>query len=99
MKMGKTKQLKNYLVNNPTNRVLFISFRKTFSNEIKTKFPEFQSYIDQTNLNIDKLIIQVDSLHKLDLIPYDLLILDECESIFNQLKSIQIKNITEVIAN
>jgi hypothetical protein len=97
MKMGKTKALRQYIdkyfsgtLAQPIIR--FLSFRQTFSNNIKEKFPDFMLYSDTTGLLAhDKLIIQIESLHRLDIIPGterpDLLILDECESIFEQLSS------------
>jgi|SRR5271168_3089138 len=100
--MGKTKEIRKYLDSITAKRILFISFRITFSNALKQKFPEFALYTDSavcgTNIIAeDKLIIQVDSLHKLSAIPYDLLILDEAESIFDQLRSPLIKHTPDVI--
>ncbi len=95
MKMGKTKALTNYMETYfPTGLVepiiRFISFRQTFSGNIKEKFTDFTLYSDVKGaLNQPKLIIQVESLHRLDIgiEPPDLLILDECESIFEQFDS------------
>lgn len=97
MKMGKTKALKAYLTRyfNSTMRppiIRFVSFRQTFSGNIKEKFTDFTLYNEVKGpLNADKLIVQVESLHRLDvqggMEPPDLLILDECESIFEQFDS------------
>ncbi len=97
MKMGKTTELHNYIDTHfkdqlrPT-RIYFISFRQTFSSNIKEKFPEFTLYSDvKGSLSQDKLIIQVESLWRLGVQegvePPDLLILDESESIFEQFNS------------
>jgi hypothetical protein len=97
MKMGKTKALRDYITRNfssdiKSSVIRYISFRQTFSGNIKEKFDEFTLYSDvKGNLTQDKLIIQVESLHRLDISPGDeppdLLILDECESIFEQFDS------------
>lgn len=98
MKMGKTKELRRYIWENfpviegrrvPVIR--FISFRTTFSSNIKQNFPEFVLYSDEKgSLSHPRLIIQVESLHRLDVMPQykpDLVILDEAESIFEQFSS------------
>lgn len=97
MKMGKTKALKEYLSTHfsdggfkePVVRIL--SFRQTFSSNIKEKFQDFTLYSDVRGpLTQNKLIVQVESLHRLDIhdAEYpDLLVMDECESIFEQFDS------------
>ena len=97
MKMGKTKALvkylKSYFSGNLRESVIrFVSFRQTFSGNIKEKFSDFTLYSDvKGELDHAKLIIQVESLHRLCVQPGtevpDLLILDECESIFEQFDS------------
>ncbi len=98
MKMGKTKKLAAFLAAHFTDTpqktfvVRFVSFRQTFSGNIKEKFPEFTLYSDEAGwLGQSRLIIQVESLHRLSVMagndPPDLLILDECESIFEQFDS------------
>lgn len=97
MKMGKTKALRDYIykyfpkgLNTPIIRIL--SFRQTFSGNIKEKFPEFTLYSElKGNINCSQLIIQVESLYRMMINPGDevpdLLVLDECESIFEQFGS------------
>src|SRR5690606_17781708 len=68
-----------------------------FSGNLKEKFPDFTLYSDiQGGLVHDKLIIQVESLHRLaiydGIATPDLLVLDECESIFEQFSSGLAKN-------
>lgn len=97
MKIGKTKQLvqfvNDYFNSSILNQTIrFISFRQTFTNTIKNKFPNFDVYSEHKgNLLANKLIIQVESLYRLEISPgtqpADLLILDECESIFEQFSS------------
>jgi hypothetical protein len=104
MKMGKTKALKRYIeAHYPTGQlcepiIRIISFRQTFSNNIKEKFPDFSLYSDvQGELTQDRLIVQIESLHRLKVLAGgtapDLLILDECESIFEQFNAGLIKNV------
>jgi len=112
MKMGKTKELKKYIENNfkdtasYTNNIVIISFRQTFTNEIKNKFNNFNSYLDikgDIDLNkYNKLIIQTESLHRISMGPNckkpDLVILDESESIFEQFTSGNFQQFSESFA-
>lgn len=77
-------------------RMLFITQRRSLARSLKKSFPDFHSYLDgiQPNHDYPKLIIQVESLHKIikhddDLgrvLPnYDIIILDELESILKQI--------------
>ena len=101
MKLGKTKALKNYLENNSIDNkyVIFISFRILFTLDVNKNFLDFKNYLNLKNKNKisikehKKIIIQIESLHKLslDVIP-DLLILDESESILGQFSSPYCKN-------
>ena len=97
MKIGKTKALVDYIENHfkdtlRPNVIRILSFRQTFSGNIKEKFADFVLYSDVTGpLSQSRLIVQIESLYRLDLSancePPDLLILDECESIFEQFDS------------
>ena len=95
MKMGKTKALVDYMQKNFTdglkqNTIRILSFRQTFSGNIKEKFPDFTLYSDVKGvLNQPRLIIQVESIWRLCIenTPPDLLVLDECEAIFEQFDS------------
>jgi hypothetical protein len=97
MKMGKTKSLSEYINTYykdglKKHKIIFVSFRQTFSGNIKERFKEFTLYSDVSgNLNHKKLIVQVESLHRIKVMPGeeapDLLILDESESIFEQFNS------------
>lgn len=109
MKMGKTKQLIDFInrVNPP--KIVFISFRQTFSTSILSRLNEhlttpFESYlaleVPQIDLNVHpRIVIQVDSLYRLfDGIDVDLLILDESESILEQFSSPHIRQLETVLA-
>ena len=94
MKMGKTKKCIEYLNNNTHEKIIMISFRRTFSSEMKSKYVGFELYSDIKESSIDlnvhnKVIIQVESLHRLDKheLNVDLVILDEIESIWSQFSS------------
>lgn len=98
MKIGKTKKLKEFIATNyPAGKlsppkIVFLSFRQTFSRNIKENFADFTLYSDVRGpLVQDRVIVQVESLHRLSIAPGqplpDLLVLDECESIIEQFGS------------
>jgi hypothetical protein len=74
--------------------VLWVSYRKTLTYDILGNFKQFGfvSYLDRYYF-ADKIIIQIESLLKIDSddesnVPhYDLIIIDEIESILNQFSS------------
>ncbi|ATZ81253.1 DEXDc helicase-primase [Bodo saltans virus] len=108
---GKTSFLKNFLNMLDLNdhikykKVLFISYRRSLSYDVQRQLSDFgfENYIEvQKKGNylheIDKLIIQYESLHKIlshsydmhddpNQINYDLIIIDECESVLSQVDS------------
>jgi len=69
MKMGKSKGLLNLdreHFSGAGMRKVILSFRHTFSSEIKDKFPDFTLYSDVKGpLKQERLIVQVESLHRL----------------------------------
>lgn len=97
MKMGKTKALEAFLQRHFASTLMpaiirFVSFRQTFTFSIKSAFSDFVVYNEVKGLlDQPKLIVQVESLHRIKICPGvpkpDLLILDECESIFEQFDS------------
>ncbi len=94
MGTGKTKQLKESITDLPEDMgVIVISYRRTFTSEIKTKLGDgFVDYQDiKGEISAPRVIIQVESLHRLKLPvgkPF-LLVLDETESIISQLENRQ----------
>ena len=92
MKMGKTKALKDLVANHFSGskaRIVVLSFRIAFSQDFNGKFPDFELYSDLpssiTLREHAKVIIQIESLHRLDPIGgVNLLVLDEVESIWEQ---------------
>ena len=100
---GKTQFIRTYIENNNPETILIISYRQTLTNNLFGNFKQhkFESYLNKTT-NYDRYICQIESLHKLTCsnyfnksisIPvYDLIILDECESLLNHFDSTTIKN-------
>lgn len=105
MKTGKTVTLNEYITANYDDnaKIVICSFRQTFANEIKAKFPDFALYSQvRGEINENRLIIQVESLHRIMMTPGmqppDLLVLDECESIFEQFDSGLLRQFNESFA-
>jgi hypothetical protein len=110
MKMGKTRALKKFISayfkdeGVATHKIIFLSFRQTFGNNIKSSFPEFTLYSEAKGelCTYRKLIIQIESLYRVDITQSyeypDLLILDESESILEQLGSGLSKNFSKSYA-
>jgi hypothetical protein len=100
MGKGKSTFIKNFLKHDrkthKKQKILFISQRKTFTHFICGEFQEFniQNYMDMKNAtDYEKAInlcIQLESLLKTT-IEYDIIILDEIESILNQFSSSTLK--------
>jgi hypothetical protein len=106
MKTGKTKSIRAFIDTYFTdtelkqNRIIILSFRQTFAAEMWAKFSEFNLYSATTGeLNFLRLIVQVESLYRVTItrgeVP-DLLVIDECESIFEQFSSGLSKNFSTV---
>lgn len=106
MKMGKTKKLREMIERYyPAGglvapRIVMLSFRQTFSGNIKQAFPDFTLYSDvHGELRSQRTIVQVESLHRLSTAePVDLFIMDECESILAQFSSGLIKDFSHTWA-
>jgi hypothetical protein len=101
MGTGKTSRIKEYIIKKNIRRILFLSPRQVFAQnmtasinkEILIESDKFVSYLNvpkNKNLSsINRLVIQMESLHKLqqNFQPYDLLIIDESESNLKQFSS------------
>ena len=102
MGTGKTQCLKQFISNLfEDKRIMYFSHRQCFSRNIEGNFKEleFYNYMDGAVdlYKKQKIIIQIDSILKLqnkqyEYIPYDLIIIDEIESILFHLSSITLKN-------
>lgn len=75
------------LMKHKSNRILFITMRKSLSYDIMEKY-NIKHYIEHLNKSDnsrympgDSLVIQVNSLYKVDINNFDLIIIDEFESL------------------
>ena len=95
---GKTQLMKKILTKFNPKKVLWISYRISLTNDIKGNFKKFgfKSYLDGYNYDANKLIIQLESLlnisdgfidEEIEIPSYDLIIIDEVESILSQFNS------------
>lgn len=84
------------------SKIVILSFRQTWSTSVKEKFPSFTLYSDvKGQLTQNKVIVQIESLQRLQIHgrdPPDCVILDECESIFEQFDSGNVKEFNKVFA-
>ena len=82
---GKTTLLKE--ICNNYKRILFISYRITLSQDLMGNFKSsgFNLYTDK--ITSPKIICQIDSLYKLPSNNFDLIIIDEIESVLNHLNA------------
>jgi len=96
---GKTVTITNYITQYQVERLLIISPRKSYTQSQLGIFLEnfsmcnvLESYMDHSGplSHIQWLIVQVESLHRVGewFEPYDLVIMDESESILNQMHSV-----------
>jgi len=85
---GKTTFLKT--ITPKFEKILFISYRITLSENLLGSFPDFEIYYDSFLEN--KIICQVDSLSRISHNHYDLIIIDECESVLNHFSAGSLKN-------
>lgn len=99
---GKTTLIKFICEKYGIKRILFITHRRSLAVDCMKSFSElgFCNYLDKSNFSTkkDRLIINIDSLHllkepynfftdKSNLKEFDLIILDECESLLNHFES------------
>jgi len=92
---GKTQFIKEIIRTYNQRRILWVSYRKTLTHDITGNFEKefnFKSYLNG-EFYANRLIIQIESLKKIDnnmgdeMPKYDLIIIDEVESILNQFNS------------
>jgi hypothetical protein len=100
---GKTSSFINYIRENNSARVLILSPRQLYARSITGEYnckkdhlhenigELFNCYLDVNNVNeCNRLVLQMESLHKLDLNniqKFDVLILDEIEALLKQFSS------------
>jgi hypothetical protein len=105
---GKTQMLKKIIIKFNPPKILWISYRISLTNDIKFNFNDlnFKSYLD-LDYEADRVIIQLESLLKLsnnnklfidedtiEVPSYDLVIIDEIESILAHFNSPTFKNMS-----
>ncbi len=78
---------------NKFQKVLFITYRIALTNEISSNLPDFQNYLEAEYYIYDnKVICQIDSLTRIQLQNIDLVVLDEVESLFDEICKPNLKN-------
>ena len=84
---GKTTAIKRLLKSHTS--YLFLSSRQTFATFVASEFEDSVCYLDceSTDYDHSKFIISVESLHKIQRREYDVVCLDESESLFAQFSS------------
>jgi hypothetical protein len=97
---GKTQILKKIFEELNFKRILIVTYRQSLTNDIYGNFKEykFRSYLDGF-YNADRIICQIESLQKLevndndmnDIPEFDLVIIDEIESVLNHFRSVTIR--------
>jgi hypothetical protein len=81
---GKTTRAMNFALTN-YKRVLVIHHRLSLDADYLSKYPQFTSYLEsKNNQNEPLLTVCVNSLHKVDVSSYDLIIIDEIRSVLQQ---------------
>jgi hypothetical protein len=95
---GKTVSITNLIRAGGYARILIVSPRKSYTHsqigvfQSDRTLPDMRSYLDVMGSlsSVDYLIVQAESLHRLstNMVPYDLVIMDESESILCQMHSV-----------
>ncbi|BAU80052.1 replication [Tokyovirus A1] len=94
MGTGKTKALARYLSSHPNKSVLVVTYRKSLARELALKFPGFSHYKESPDwTNAEKLIVQIDSLWRVDTSRYDIVVCDEATYTFSRLAK-GVKNVS-----
>ncbi len=90
---SKTQALLQHIQSNDYKNILFITHRIALANELSQYLPDFTNYRNCKDRIIkdNKVICQIDSLLRVDMNDIDLLILDEAESLFDELCKYSIK--------
>ena len=100
---GKTHQLVNYIKTNNPKRIVFVSFRRSFSKELLKRlsplgFQDYRGITGGIKDDVERVIIQVESLNRLHWKEQaDLVVYDEIESIRSQLFSPTVRFKTAVM--
>ena len=102
MGSGKTEILCDYIKEFKPKRILWLSVRQTYSMNICERLNDydFTNYLDDENFYLkNRIIVQLESLHLLEKLgsikPYDLIVLDEIESLLYHFDSSTITSRSE----
>lgn len=103
MKMGKTRLVQRYLESiDATTPVLVVSFRQTFTYDVITKFGGLTLYSDLKGVinmaDHPRIVVQVESLHRVRNIQPCVVIIDESESVIEQFSSPTVRHDKKCIA-
>lgn len=79
---GKGKTTCALKFTNNFKRVLLVHHRLSLDDDYIHKYPDFISYQEETNA--DKQTVCLNSLHKIDVMSYDLIVMDEIRSLLKQ---------------
>lgn len=90
MGVGKTSALRRFIDNYPPHSILAVSFRVSFTAGMCSKF-DLTSYRDITGpitaMRHNRVMVQCESLYRIEPLEYDLVVLDEVQSIIQQMFS------------
>ncbi len=103
MKMGKTRLIQRHVGSlPPAQRVVVVSFRQTLTYDLYKKFPDFVVYSAITGeISLERyprVIVQVESLHRLRHSTNAVLIVDESESVIEQFGSPTVVHVAKCLA-
>ena len=87
MGMGKTTQLRQYILDHPDASFLVVSSRISLSHSQQGQLPDFHHYSER-NWSSRRLICQYESLHNVSQF-YDYIILDEVRSVLSCMTSLK----------
>lgn len=107
MGTGKTYAVVGHITKHNPKRILWISTRQTYSNNVNKNLKAlgFVNYLDRKSdwWKEDRIIVQLESLYRLennaDIEMFDLIVLDEIESVLAQFASTTIAERSENIFN
>lgn len=88
---GKTTLISRFIKQHSEKKIIIITPREIYAQNICAELNKsnlnFTLYQDYKNKNKDRVVCQLESLRKFDDLKYDIVIMDECESILKQCSS------------
>jgi len=90
---GKTTFITKFINKHLDKNIIIITPREIYAQNICSEINKlgfnFSLYQDYNNQNYNKVVCQVESLHRYKEYKYDIIIMDECESILKQFSSLE----------